>query len=75
MDPFDVSDLPETRKVKKRKRDKHRDRYSPDLELPPSAHRNRKRKHKSTEDNGTPRQGIKLFVSSEQRIRDCKQGK
>lgn len=57
------------KKLKKRRREKHRTRYSP--EYTPSQnvvgkHHNRKRKHKSLDtssETDAPRQGIKLFVS------------
>lgn len=66
---YDESDSVELKKIKKRRREKHRTRYSP--EYMPSQnvvgkHHNRKRKHKSLDTSSeteAPRQGIKLFVS------------
>lgn len=56
------------KKNKKRRREKHRNRYSPELmsSHTTSRHHNRKRKHKSLDMHAEPeppRQGIKLFVS------------
>lgn len=62
---------------KKRRRGKHRNRYSPDLIFPIGKHHSRKRKRKNTPPStelteittggsqvaDQPRQGIKLFVS------------
>ncbi|KAK7586226.1 hypothetical protein V9T40_004102 [Parthenolecanium corni] len=67
---YDESDSVELKKIKKRRREKHRTRYSP--EYMPSQnvvgkHHNRKRKHKSLDTSSeteAPRQGIKLFIKS-----------
>ncbi len=71
---FEVSDFVEPKKNKKRRRDKHRNRYSPEVSPQTVAvkHHSRKRKHKSPNrslEPEPPRQGIKLFVSSVFRIK------
>lgn len=63
------SDSAEVKRNKKRRREKHRNRYSP--EYMPSQnvlgkHHNRKSKHKifdASSETDPPRQGIKIFVS------------
>lgn len=67
MSSFDTNDVIEIKKNKKRRREKHRARYSPELSVQMlGKHHSRKRKHKSPNyprEPEPPRQGIKLFVS------------
>lgn len=66
------NEMTDFKRSKKRRREKHRDRYSPDIQLPAmqmGKHHSRKRKHKSPDRDASseqepPRQGIKLFVST-----------
>lgn len=56
----------ESKKTKKRRRDKHRARYSPELVSSQNTGKHHSRKRKSSDLPGeqeAPRQGIKLFVS------------